>query len=131
MTPELEAAARAVQADFLPAEASADRAAAQTARLLTTLLEQRAAAGLAIGTGAPLIRKLAKGLTAQLEARDEFIMAHKLAAALPGELGIPPRQFGDTEPCPDVDGERRYWAALDKRALGDHASENVVRLAGR
>ena len=128
MNETLTAAVRAVHADFLPAEASTDRAAAQTARLLATLLEQRAAAGLAIGTGAPLIRKLSKSLAAQIEAREQFIMAHKLAAALPAQLGITPTQFGDTEPCPAATGWQRDAAAAGD---DDGMPGNVVRLAAR
>lgn len=97
-------AAEAVYAEFMPAEAAADVAAARTARLLATVLEQRAAADVAIGSGAVLVRKLAKSLAAQIEAREEFIMAHKLARALPAELGIDAISYGDTERCPDATG---------------------------
>lgn len=124
MSITLTAAYDAIQADFLPAERSTDRAAAQTARLLATLLEQRAAAGLAIGTGAPLIRKLSKSLFAQIEAREEFIMAHKLAAALPAQLGMEPTQFGDTNECPPDDPK-----GVLAEARHDAAHSNVVRLA--
>lgn len=128
MTTDLLTAARAVRADFLPAEQTTDLAAAQTARLLATILEQRAATGVAIATGAPLIRKLSKSLTAQIEAREEFIMAHKLAAALQGQLGMTPTQFGDVDECPPDDPEVRR----SRNELGDHSDTSdgnkIVRL---
>lgn len=111
----LERAAKAVYAEFAPAEAAADAAAARTARLLATVLEQRAAAKISIGSGALLVRKLAKSFAAQIDAREDFIMAHKLAARLPIELGIAPLAYGDTEECPPAS------AGLE--------DGNVVRLA--
>lgn len=100
MSHTLLEAAEAIRADFLPAEDTVGRAAVETARLLATVLEQHGKAELAIGAGAGLVRKLARSLAAQLEAREEFAMAHKLAAALPRELGLDPAMFGDVVPCP-------------------------------
>lgn len=108
MSQRLIEAAHAVRADFLPAENTVDLAAARTARLLATLLERRAATAVAIGTGASLIRKVSKSLTAQIEAREEFLMAHKLVAELPGELGLDPVLYGDVIECPP--DERRRGA---------------------
>ena len=128
MTIDLLTAAEAIRADFLPAEQTADLAAAQTARLLATILEQRAATGLAIGTGAPLIRKLSKSLTAQIEAREEFIMAHKLAAALPAQLGLTPTQFGDTNECPPDDPETRRSRNEAADLARTDSAGNIIRL---
>ncbi|AXJ95300.1 MULTISPECIES: hypothetical protein [unclassified Sphingomonas] len=100
MSQDVAVAAHKVRDEFIPAEQAADIAAARTARLLATVLEQRAAAGVAMGMGAPMIRKIAKSLAAQIEAREEFVMAHKLAAALPGEMGLDPMMFGDASECP-------------------------------
>lgn len=100
MSDALISAANAVATEFMPTENTVGLAAARTARLLATVLEQHARAELSIGTGTVLVRKLAKCLTAQIDAREEFAMAHKLAAALPGELGLDPSMYGDTEPCP-------------------------------
>lgn len=125
MKTDLIAAYRAVQADFMPAEATTDLAAAQTARLLATVLERRASNGLPIGTGALLIRKLGRSFAAQLEAREEFIAAHKLAAALPAELGITPLQFGDVVPCPDATG------ALTASQKATRTADNVRHVAFR
>lgn len=124
MNHDLIEAARAVYADFMPAERSADVAAARTARLLATMLEQRTTAGLPIGTGAPLIRKLTKSLAAQIEAREEFIMAHKLATALRAEMGVQPTQYGDTEDCPPDDPKRIFISGAH-----DVEHDNVIRLA--
>lgn len=116
---EIITAARAVYADFMPAERTADLAAARTARLLATVLEQRAAAKLSIGTGSVLIRKLSKGLVAQIDAREEFIMAHKLAAEMPADFGLSPGMYGDTEPCPPD----------DKKFFTSASGDKVVRLS--
>lgn len=96
-------AARAFRADFFPAEQATDLAAARTARLLATVLEQRAATGVSIGIGASMIRKLTKSLNAQVEAREEFLMAHQLAAKLPADLGLDVRMYGDVVECPPDD----------------------------
>lgn len=119
MTQSLLRACKAVYAEFMPAEASADLAAARTARLLATVLEQRSAARLSIGTGALLIRKLSKSLTAQIEAREEFAHAHKIAAAMPEEFGLDPRAYGDVVPCPPD----------EKHPLFSGSDDNVVRLS--
>ena len=100
MSDALLTVAHAVAVEFMPTEDTVGLAAARTARLLATVLEQHAKAKLSIGTGTVLIRKLSKSLTAQLDAREEFAMAHKLAALLLGELGLEPTMYGDTEPCP-------------------------------
>lgn len=126
MTTDLMTAYRAVRDDFMPAEATTDLAAAQTARLLATVLERRAATGVPIGTGALMIRKLGRSFAAQLDAREEFIAAHKLAVALPAELGINPTQFGDTEPCPDATGHVGAQVPLS-----DASPDNIVRFAAR
>ena len=118
MTSPLIRACRAVYADFMPAEASADLAAARTARLLATVLEQRSAARLSIGTGTLLIRKLTKSLTAQIEAREEFAYAHKIAAEMPAEFGLEPSAYGDVVPCPPDDKKRL-----------EGADDNVIRLS--
>lgn len=100
MSQDVAVAAHTVRDAFIPAEQAADLAAARTARLLATVLEQRAATGVAMGTGVPMIRKIAKSLAAQIEAREEFVMAHKLAAELPVTMGLDPTMFGDASDCP-------------------------------
>lgn len=117
MSQTLLNAARVIRTEFVPAEDLVGQAAVNTARLLATVLEEHGKADLAIGAGAALIRKLSKSLTAQLEAREEFAMAHKLAAALPAELGLDPVMFGDVVPCPPD----------DRRIIG--SDDNLVRLA--
>lgn len=121
MTTSLIAAAHAVREQFMPAENTVDLAAARTARLLATTLEGLATAKLSLGTGAALVRKLTKSLTAQIEAREEFAMAHKLAAALPEELGLSPAMYGDVVPCPPDDPKKSVY-------FGE--ADNVVRLTG-
>lgn len=115
MSESLITAARAVHVEFMPTEDTVGLAAARTARLLATVLEQHAVAKLSIGTGTVLIRKLSKSLTSQLDAREEFAMAHKLAAALPGELGLEPTMYGDTKPCPPDDA--RFLLLSDDKVV--------------
>lgn len=129
MTDQLTAAYETIRDDFMPAERAADTASATTARLLATLLEQRAAAGLAIGTGAPLIRRLAKSLAAQIEAREEFIMAHKLAVSLERDLGLRPIAYGDTEDCPPDFAGRGLIGSVTGAPETRPSSATVIRLA--
>lgn len=118
MSQPLIEAAWAVREQFLPAETTVDLAAARTARLLATLLERRAATAVPIGAGASLIRKLSRSLSAQIDAREEFLMAHKLVAQLPDELGLDPAMYGDVVECPP-----------DERRRANGAGETVIRLA--
>lgn len=98
MTERLDAAATAVAVDLHAAETAADAAAADLARLLATALEQRAASGAPIGTGAAFVRHVSRGLAAQMQAREEMVLAHGFALRLVGELDV--TGYGDTVGCP-------------------------------
>lgn len=98
MTDQIETAARAVAYDLQAAERAADAAAADMARLLATALEERAKSGTDIGTGAAFVRHVSRGLAAQIQAREEMLLAHGAAVKLRRDLGV--TGFGDTVGCP-------------------------------
>jgi hypothetical protein len=98
MSNKMHEAATAVERDFRTAETAADLAAANMARLLATTLDQRAQAGAAMGTGAAFVRHISRGLAAQIQAREEMLLAHTAAVKLGIEHGI--TGYGDTVGCP-------------------------------
>jgi hypothetical protein len=103
MLKERRAAAAAVKATFLPAEQAQDIAAIRAARCLAAALEARADARLPLATGLEAIAHLARGAALAVEARQSLIEAHRMLAAVPGEIGLPPHALGDVGDCPPVD----------------------------
>ena len=97
MNDKLSIAAMIVAGGLHNAENATDAAAIDLARLLASTLEQRIAAGAPIGTGAAFVRHLSRGLAAQIQAREEMVLAHGVAVRLRDELGV--TGYGDTVGC--------------------------------
>ncbi|CAN5517963.1 hypothetical protein BH10PSE14_BH10PSE14_23980 [soil metagenome] len=88
---------------FRQAERSSDTAAADAAECIAAMLRVRAANNLPIGTGVEMISMLTKALSAQVEARELFIEAHRLTPQVLGALGL--RGFGEGDGvCPPTVG---------------------------
>lgn len=94
-----KAAFDAVQPLFQAAEESADRAAADTANCIATMLRMRGEAGLPMSAGTDMLDKLVVALNHNVTARKSFIEAHAMTPALVKEIGLE-RAFGDIHPCP-------------------------------
>ena len=100
MLNERRRAVQIVTADFLKAEKAADEAATLAAACMRSMLEQRAAAGLPVGTGLEAI-SLVNDATAELvRARHRLIEAHAALAQVREGIGI--RGYGDISECPDA-----------------------------
>lgn len=99
MLQKRKAAFDAVQPLFQAAEASADRAAADAASCIATMLRVREEAGLPMSTGTDMLDKLVVALNHNVTARKSFIEAHAMTPALVKEIGLE-RSFGDASPCP-------------------------------
>lgn len=89
----------AIQPLFRAAEASTDRAAADSARCIAEMLRVRADANLPLATGTDILDKLVLALTANVSARKLFIEAHALTPEVLKAIGLE-RIFGDGLPCP-------------------------------
>ncbi len=94
-----KAAFDAVQPLFQAAEASVDRAAADAATCIATMLQMREAAGIPMSAGTDMLDKLVDALNHNVTARKSFIEAHAMTPALVKEIGLE-RAFGDIHPCP-------------------------------
>ena len=94
-----EAVAR-VAADFLKAEAAIDQAARSATVCLATMLEQRAAANLPLGTGLKALELFSEMSALLVRARALAIDVHAELAQIPDSIGI--RNFGDTSECPPM-----------------------------
>lgn len=105
---------------FLKAEAAVDEAAMLAASCVSTLLQQRVAANLPVGTGTAALLMVSQASFDMINARQRFVEAHRALVEVRHEIGL--GQFygyGDTAPCPPNEG------AL----IGVPMSETPVRLA--
>lgn len=105
---------------FLKAEAAVDEAAMLAASCVSTLLQQRVAANLPVGTGTAALLMVSQASFDIINARQRFVEAHRALVEVRHEIGL--GQFygyGDTAPCPPNEG------AL----IGVPMSEAPVRLA--
>jgi len=91
-------AAHAVAQAFFPAEQAAQNSAAQGARCITTIIEQRIKAQLPPQTGAEALALIATATSQAVAAANSFADAHKLLAGLSEDLGIPLTFGPDCEP---------------------------------
>ncbi|WP_380784820.1 hypothetical protein [Sphingomonas sp. R86521] len=82
-----DSAVNNVKSVFLPAEKSAESAAAHGARCIAVMIEERARARLPLDLGADALDHVVKGTNLAIEARRHFLTAHALLATLPGEIG--------------------------------------------
>lgn len=94
-----KAAFDAVQPLFQAAEASADRAATDSATCIAEMLRMREEAGLPMSAGTEMLDKLVVALNHNITARKSFIEAHAMTPALVKEIGLE-KSFGDIHPCP-------------------------------
>lgn len=99
MLQKRKAAFDQVQPLFQAAEASADRAAADAASCIATMLRVREEAGLPMSAGTDMLDKLVLALNHNVTARKSFIEAHAMTPALVKEIGLE-KAFGDIHPCP-------------------------------
>lgn len=97
-----------VTGDFLKAEAAVDHAAMLAASCVSTLLQQRAAANLPVGTGVMALQMLSQASLDIINARQRFVEAHRALVDVRAEIGL--GQFygyGDTAECPPNEGALR------------------------
>ena len=94
-----------VTTEFLKAEAAIDHAAMLAASCVSTLLQQRAAANLPLGTGAAALQMVSQASFDMINARQRFVEAHRALVDVRHEIGL--GQFygyGDTAQCPPNEG---------------------------
>jgi len=97
-----------VTTDFLKAEAAVDHAAMLAASCVSTLLQQRVAANLPVGTGAAALQMMSQASFDMNNVRQRFVEAHRALVDVRSEIGL--GQFygyGDTAQCPPNEGALR------------------------
>lgn len=108
MLKERRFAVEQVRTEFLKAEAVIDQAAIDAANCLATILQQRAAANLPLGTASRAIEMLMDMSALIVKARQLAIDVHGELAQIPAEIGI--RNYGDISKCPNVALEQEHAA---------------------
>ena len=114
MLRERRRAADRVANDFLEAEAAVDKAAMLAASCMATLMQQRVAANLPLGTGAAALQMVSQASFEMVAVRQRFIEAHRALVDVRTEIGL--GQFygyGDTAECPPNEGALRLAADFD------------------
>ena len=104
----------AVTKIFLKAEAAVDEAAMLAATCVSTLLQQRVAANLPVGTGAAALQMVSQAAFDMINARQRFVEAHRALVDVRHDIGL--GQFygyGDTAQCPPNEGTLRGAATGD------------------
>jgi len=117
MLRERRRAADRVANDFLEAEAAVDKAAMLTASCMATLMQQRVAANLPLGTGAAALQMVSQASFEMVAVRQRFIEAHRALVDVRTEIGL--GQFygyGDTAECPPNEGTLRLATEFDAPA---------------
>ncbi len=107
-----------VTVDFLKAEAAVDHAAMLAASCVSTLLQQRVAANLPVGTGVMALQMLSQASLDIINARQRFVEAHRALVDVRAEIGL--GQFygyGDTAECPPNEGALRADAPVRLAAV--------------
>lgn len=97
-----------VTAIFLKAEAAVDEAAMLAASCVSTLLQQRIAANLPVGTGTAALQAVSQASFDMINARQRFVEAHRALVEVRRDIGL--GQFygyGDTAECPPNEGAVR------------------------
>lgn len=105
MLKERRRATDTVTADFLRAEAAVDEAAQLAATCVSTLLQQRVAANLPVGTGSAALQMVAEASMDIIKARQRFVDAHRALVEVRRDIGL--GQFygyGDVSECPPNEG---------------------------
>ena len=101
-------AADTVTADFLKAEAAVDQAALLAASCVSTLLQQRIAANLPVGTGVDALQLISEAQMDIVNARQRFIAAHRALVTVRRDIGLGQFYgFGDESECPPNEGALR------------------------
>ncbi|MCK8456712.1 sigma factor-like helix-turn-helix DNA-binding protein [Sphingomonas faeni] len=98
-------ATNAVTTIFLKAEAAVDQAAMLAASCVSTLLQQRVAANLPVGTGTAALQMVSQASFDMINARQRFVEAHRALIDVRHDIGL--GQFygyGDTAECPPNEG---------------------------
>jgi DNA-binding CsgD family transcriptional regulator len=114
MLRERRRAADKVTNDFLEAEAAVDKAAMLTASCMATLMQQRVAANLPLGTGAAALQMVSQASFEMVAVRQRFIEAHRALVDVRTEIGL--GQFygyGDVAECPPNEGTLRVATEFD------------------
>jgi type II secretory pathway pseudopilin PulG len=107
-------AAAAVGTSIVAASRSADAAAEESARCISTLIEQRRLHGLPLDTALEELDLLALALRTQLTARSELIRARLALVRLPQRLGI--AGYGPSCPCDETVEPRPSGELVELRA---------------
>jgi DNA-binding CsgD family transcriptional regulator len=90
---------------FLKAETAVDEAAMLAASCVSTLLQQRVAANLPVGTGTAALQLVSQASFDMINARQRFVEAHRALVDVRHDIGL--GQFygyGDTAKCPPNEG---------------------------
>lgn len=97
-----------VTTDFLKAEAAVDEAAQLAATCVSTLLQQRVAANLPVGTGSAALQMVAEASMDIIKARARFVEAHRALVEVRRDIGLGQFYgFGDVSECPPNEGALR------------------------
>jgi DNA-binding CsgD family transcriptional regulator len=105
MLKERRRATDMVTADFLKAEAAVDEAAQLAATCVSTLLQQRLAANLPVGTGSAALQMVAEASMDIIKARARFVEAHRALVEVRRDIGLGQFYgFGDVSECPPNEG---------------------------
>lgn len=101
MLNERRRATDTVTVDFLKAEAAVDEAAQLAASCVSTLLQQRLAATLPLGTGSAAIQLVADASMDMMKARQRFVDAHRALVEVRHDIGLGRFYgYGDVSDCP-------------------------------
>lgn len=118
MLKERRTATDAVTQQFLKAEAAVDEAAMLAASCVATLLQQRVAANLPVGTGVAALQMISQASLDIINARQRFVEAHQALVQVRTDIGL--GQFygyGDTAQCPPNEGALRAETPLRLAAV--------------
>lgn len=92
-------AVHAVANAFITAEHSVDRSAADAARCMAIMMEQRANANLPLPTGVEALAQVSRAAALLVEARQALIEAHRHLNDLPRQIGLE-RMYGKDDNNP-------------------------------
>ncbi|MGU3389933.1 sigma factor-like helix-turn-helix DNA-binding protein [Sphingomonas sp. M1A8_2b] len=107
-----------VTIEFLKAEAAVDQAAMLAASCVSTLLQQRIAANLPVGTGVAALQMISQASLDIINARQRFVEAHQALVQVRTDIGLGQfYDYGDTAECPPNEGALRADTPLRLAAV--------------
>ncbi|RZL81729.1 MAG: hypothetical protein EOP66_05655 [Sphingomonas sp.] len=107
-----------VTTEFLKAETAIDHAAMLAASCVSTLLQQRVAANLPVGTGSAALQMVSQASFDMINARQRFVEAHRALVDVRDEIGLGRFYgYGDTAECPPNEGALQGVASVRLAAV--------------